>query len=149
PAICNCEDRIPVSTRASKRDTAALRRLRSLAEDAPGPCPRRSPSMSRRTLPLRGFAVTFLFLFAAAFGSAAPKPKVDPQLASRYQALSDSIDPSSLHETIKTLSSYPSRVVGYQGTDEAAKYVKQKFVEAGLADVHEEPLIGGVTVPMV
>src|SRR5205823_6014156 len=88
-------------------------------------------------------------VIAASMAAAAPKPKVDPKLADRYRALAGSIDPSALNQTIRTLSSYPSRVVGYPGTDAAAAYVKSKFQAAGLENVHEEPLIGGVTVPMV
>src|SRR6266568_54442 len=101
--------------------------------------------------------LVFLLLFTAVSAvSPAPKPKVDPEQAKRYQAVAASIDPVALDRTIRTLSTDPrnpsrvvSRVVGYPASDAAAVYVKHAFEAAGLEKVHEEALIGGVTVPMV
>src|SRR5487761_51729 len=45
-----------------------------------------------------------LLLGATSTAFAAPKPKVDPALARRYEALADSIDPKALDQTIRTLS---------------------------------------------
>ena len=104
----------------------------------------------------RHILVFFLLFTAASTVSPAPKPKVDPEQAKRYQAVAASIDPVALDHTIRTLSTDPrnpsrivSRVVGYPDADAAAVYVKRAFQAAGLEKVHEEPLIGGVTVPMV
>src|SRR5690348_5140706 len=96
----------------------------------------------------RSILVLTLLVVAAAAVSAAPKPKVDPAQAKRYEALAASIDPVNLDRTIRTLSTaYPSRVVGYPGADAAANYVESAFKSAGLENVHEEGF--DVTVPMV
>ncbi len=98
--------------------------------------------MSRRLL------VSILFLLSAAAVVAAPKPKVDPQQAIRYQTLAKSIDPGAINGTIRRLSTaFPSRIIGTPGADAAEAYVKQQFEAAGLENVREEGF--DVTVPMV
>jgi ABC-type antimicrobial peptide transport system permease subunit len=96
----------------------------------------------------RHILALLLLLVAAPAVHSAPKPKVDPEVAKRYEALAATIGPRALDQTIRTLStSYPSRVVGYPGADAAADYVERAFQQAGLEQVHSEPF--DVTVPMV
>src|SRR5260370_35281171 len=98
----------------------------------------------------RHILIVLLLIAAASVVYPAPKPKVEPEQASGYLATANSIEPVRLDHTIRTLSTaYPSRIVGYPGSYAAAAYVKQAFESTGLEKVHEEPLIGGVTVPMV
>lgn len=75
------------------------------------------------------------------------KPRVDPRLAATYRAFADEIDPAALNETVRTLSSFPSRVAGYPGADAAADYIEKKFREIGLSNVRREEFT--VTVPVV
>ena len=56
------------------------------------------------------------------------------------------VSADSISNTVKTLSSYTSRVVGYAGADSAYEYLKAEFEEIGLEDIRTETF--PVTVPI-
>ncbi len=72
---------------------------------------------------------------------------VDAKLAEKYRQISASVDAAVMADTIKTLSSNGSRVVGYPGERAAAEYVKAQLGEIlGAGNVSEEKF--EATVPM-
>lgn len=77
---------------------------------------------------------------------AAQKLKVDAKLAHIYETLAAEVEPSSLADTIGTLSSQESRMAGYPGCDAAGKYILEQFKRIGLEDVKVEPFY--VTIPV-
>jgi len=76
--------------------------------------------------------------------TAAPKaatdtmPAVPPLLAQRYKDISGAVDAARIKSDIDVLASYPSRMVGYPGCEQAAQYVEQQFRKIGLQDVEAE-----------
>lgn len=82
----------------------------------------------------------------AAAPAAAANPDVPVLLGDRYKAIAKSIDVSRVESSVKTLSSYPSRMVGYPGCDAAANYIEKQFKDIGLQDVKTEEF--KVTVPV-
>ncbi len=78
--------------------------------------------------------ISSLFL-TVSFLEGQEKVKLTPELRQLYRELTSAVKEENLREVIGRLSSLPSRVVGYPGCDEAARYVKQKFEEIGLQDV--------------
>lgn len=75
-----------------------------------------------------------------------PRPDVPAMLAERYKTIAKSVDTARVKTTVYDLSSYPSRMVGYPGCEEAAKYVEQQFKAVGLKGVRSESF--KVTVPV-
>ena len=73
-------------------------------------------------------------------------PDVPPALAARYKSIAAAIDMDRVKASVNTLASYPSRMVGYPGCDQAADYVEQQFRSIGLQDVAVEKF--RVTVPV-
>lgn len=57
-----------------------------------------------------------------------------------------SVSAESIENTVRTLSSYPSRVVGYAGADSAHAFLRTQFEEIGLQDIRTETF--PVTVPI-
>ena len=55
-----------------------------------------------------------------------------------YEDLVRSVDAGRIRSTVEYLSSFESRVVGYPGCDEAARYIQGQFEEIGLMDVRSE-----------
>lgn len=74
------------------------------------------------------------------------RPAVPALLAQRYKAIAGTVDLSNIRKDIDVLASYPSRMVGYPGCEQAADYVERRFREIGLEDVHTEDF--RVTVPI-
>ena len=89
---------------------------------------------------------------AKAAATAAPatpeeaKPAIPTALANRYKGIAGAIDVSNVKRDVDVLSSYPSRMVGYPGCDQAAKYVEDQFKAIGLKDIKSEDF--KVTVPI-
>ena len=73
----------------------------------------------------RGLLCCFFLLLLLPFQAGAA---VDAKLAQTYKALAATVDPAALRETIRTLSSSGSRVVGYPGEREAAAYAERELV---------------------
>ena len=72
---------------------------------------------------------------------------VDAKLADKYRQIAASVDARALADTVKTLSTNGSRVVGYPGERAAADYVKAQFDELfGANNVKTETFTS--TVPM-
>jgi len=63
-----------------------------------------------------------------------------------YQAAAAAVDEGRLRDTIASLAALGSRVTGYPGAREAARWVAAALREIGLEDVREESF--GVAVPM-
>ena len=63
-----------------------------------------------------------------------------------YHAVAEAVDAGRLRQRIEQLASNGSRVTGYPGAAQAAKYIAAAFREIGLSDVHFEPF--RVAVPM-
>lgn len=78
--------------------------------------------------------------------SAEPTPDVPAAVAERYKALAASLDMGRVKTDITTLSSYPSRIVGYPGCESAAEYIEKQFKSIGLNGVETEKF--KVTVPI-
>jgi hypothetical protein len=74
------------------------------------------------------------------------RPAVPALLAQRYKAISGAVNLSNMRKDIDVLASYPSRMVGYPGCEQAADYVERRFREIGLEDVRTEDF--RVTVPI-
>ncbi|MGC8844151.1 MAG: M28 family peptidase, partial [bacterium] len=79
-----------------------------------------------------------MLVLSVSFVHGQEKVKLTPELRKLYRELTSSVNEKNIHDTIAYLSSLPSRVTGYPGCDEAAKYVKRKFEEIGLQDVTME-----------
>ncbi len=73
-------------------------------------------------------------------------PDVPPLLAERYKSIAQSINISRVKADIVELSSYPSRLAGYPGSEQAASYVEAQFRKIGLQDIESENF--RVTVPV-
>ena len=73
---------------------------------------------------LRGPMLSLACLFALALCTHAG---VDEKLAQKYRDISATIDAKAMADTVRTLSSGGSRVVGYPGERKAADYVKAQF----------------------
>lgn len=58
----------------------------------------------------------------------------------------EAVSAESIENTVRELSSYPSRVVGYAGADSAYEYIRQQFEDIGLQDIRTE--VFPVTVPI-
>jgi hypothetical protein len=72
---------------------------------------------------------------------------VDEKLAQKYRDHAASVDPKAMADTIRTLSTNGSRVVGYPGERKAAEYVESEFKSLfGDANVKSETFTA--TVPM-
>jgi hypothetical protein len=84
--------------------------------------------------------------FIAGIAQGASTQKIDPKLARIYENLASEVDSSKLATTIKTLSSYPSRIAGYPGCIAAGEYVLNEFKRIGLKNVKAEPFY--TTVPV-
>ncbi|GBC99560.1 Aminopeptidase YwaD [bacterium HR17] len=56
-----------------------------------------------------------------------------------YRSLYEGISESNLRQTVSTLASFGSRVVGFPGERLAAEYVRQQFLALGLDAVREQP----------
>ncbi len=74
------------------------------------------------------------------------RPAVPPLLAQRYKDISAAVDTDRIRGDIDVLASYPSRMVGYPGCEQAADYVEQQFHKIGLQDINTEDF--RVTVPI-
>ncbi|HSV72908.1 MAG TPA: FtsX-like permease family protein [Chthonomonadales bacterium] len=66
--------------------------------------------------------------------------------AATYRRLAAEVSPENISETIRTLSSFGSRIAGYPGDAKAAAYVERRFREIGLEQVRSESF--GVVVPV-
>ena len=78
-----------------------------------------------------------------------PEPQVIEPFLGHDRPLEEAlraVSADSISNTVKTLSSYTSRVVGYAGADSAYEYLKAEFEEIGLEDIRTETF--PVTVPM-
>ncbi len=69
-----------------------------------------------------------------------------PALQKEYRFLFNQVNPDYLKQTVDTLASMKSRVAGYPGDADAAKYVENQFRQIGLLNIRTEPF--PVTVPM-
>ena len=58
----------------------------------------------------------------------------------------EAVSLESIGNTVRKLSSYPSRVAGYAGADSAYQYIKQQFQEIGLENIRTEDF--PITVPI-
>ena len=74
------------------------------------------------------------------------KPAIPTALANRYKEIAGAINVSNVKRDVNALSAYPSRMVGYPGCDQAAKYVEDQFKAIGLQDIKSEEF--KVTVPI-
>jgi hypothetical protein len=74
------------------------------------------------------------------------KPDCPDLLAQRYKAVAAAIKIDRVKADVFSLSSYPSRLVGYPGCEKASDYVEKQFREIGLDEVASEPF--RVTVPI-
>lgn len=74
------------------------------------------------------------------------KPACPEPLAKRYKAIAAAINSDRVKADVFTLSSYPSRLVGYPGCEKASEYIERQFREIGLEEVRSEPF--RVTVPI-
>ncbi|MFQ3549931.1 MAG: M28 family peptidase, partial [Armatimonadota bacterium] len=115
------------------------------------------------------FALVVCVLIALLFVPIGPKPKpkvakgelpaasavavvtddsiqVPSSLQERYKAISNAVNIERVKETVYTLGSYESRMVGYEGNEKAAQYVKDQFEKIGLQNVKSEGF--KVTVPI-
>lgn len=63
-----------------------------------------------------------------------------------YSPIVRSVDPNAIKEHVDYLASLGSRMTGYSGCNLAGEYIKEKFLEYGLEDVHFETF--NVTVPV-
>jgi hypothetical protein len=100
---------------------------------------RRRSLLSLLCLALLGFGL-FTYTFRA--GAA-----VDEKLAQTYRDLAASVDQKAMVETVRTLSTGGSRVVGYPGERKAAQYVETQLKSIlGDANVRTETFTA--TVPM-
>ncbi len=70
---------------------------------------------------------------------------VAPELQSAYKQFNGFVKPSNLSATVKTLTSFGSRVAGYPGDAKAAAYVEGQFRTLGLQNVLTDTF--PVTVP--
>ncbi|MYJ00693.1 MAG: hypothetical protein F4104_14060, partial [Gemmatimonadetes bacterium] len=50
----------------------------------------------------------------------------------------ESVSAESIENTVRTLSSHPSRVVGYAGADSAYAYVRDQFEDIGMQYIRTE-----------
>ena len=73
-------------------------------------------------------------------------PAVPTLLAERYKSIAGAVDVGNIKKDIDVLASYPSRMVGYPGCEQAADYVEKRFREIGLEDITTEDF--RVTVPV-
>lgn len=73
-------------------------------------------------------------------------PDVPVLLGQRYKEIAKAINVSRVQSDVVALSSYPSRLAGYPGSEEAASYVERQFREIGLENVRSESF--RVTVPV-
>ncbi|MEI6512996.1 MAG: FtsX-like permease family protein [bacterium] len=90
---------------------------------------------------------TLLLLVLLITAGAFANPKIDKdKLQARYKVLASQIDAARMAETVRFLSSFSSRIPGYEGDKKAANYVQQQFVAAGLENVRREMF--PVTVPI-
>ena len=83
---------------------------------------------------------------SAPAASTVPGPDVPVLLAERYKKIANSVDMDRVKASVTSLSSYPSRMVGYPGTEKAADYVIDQFRKVGLRGVKAENF--KVTVPI-
>ncbi|MEM0328066.1 MAG: FtsX-like permease family protein [Thermoproteota archaeon] len=72
--------------------------------------------------------------------------KTDDSLLNELVTVSHNINVSSVIKHVEYFSSLGSRVTGYQGSQEAASYIYQKFLEYGLSNVSYQYY--NVTVPI-
>jgi len=89
------------------------------------------------------FALIWLEVFATAAWS---QPSVAPEVADAYKRLAGAVSSERIRQTVYQLSSYPSRVAGYPGSEEAAKWIEEQFRQIGLQRVTTEEF--AVTVPV-
>ena len=83
---------------------------------------------------------------SSCYAAATQKLKIDAKLAQTYEKLASEVNPSNLADTVRTLSSHPSRMAGYPGCDAAGKYVYEQFKKVGLENVKTDSFY--VTVPI-
>lgn len=101
---------------------------------------------SRRMTCITG-ALILMLLGITTFAPRLASAAVDEELAKKYKDLAATVDTRAMADTIRTLSSNGSRVVGYPGERFAADYVKKQFVELfGESNVKEDSF--EATVPM-
>ncbi|MEI6914212.1 MAG: FtsX-like permease family protein [Armatimonadota bacterium] len=81
-----------------------------------------------------------LLLAANACLAQEDQPTRDPILEARMRSLAKQVDNGRIAATMKFLSSpeIGSRVIGYPGSEKAAKYVEDQFRAAGITDVATE-----------
>ena len=97
---------------------------------------------------LGGLSVCLSVLIAVSFVSGlAPSAHADvkKELQEAYKRFNAFVKPTNLATTVKTLSSFGSRIAGYPGDRKAAEYVEQQFKELGLSNVQHDDF--HVTVP--
>ena len=78
-----------------------------------------------------------------------PEPQVVQPFLGHDRPLEEALEAvsaESIENTVRELSSYPSRVVGYAGADSAYEYIRQQFEDIGLQDIRTEAF--PVTVPI-
>ena len=90
------------------------------------------------------FALT-TFVLLTAGTKTARAVDVKPELQAAYKDYSRTVNANNLRASVKTLSSFGSRIAGYPGDRKAGDYVEQQFRALGLTNVlHDE---FPVTVP--
>lgn len=96
---------------------------------------------------IRRAVILWLPLLLLLLTGAHPQQKIDvPKLQARYKELIQDISAQRIQETVRTLSSYPSRLAGYDGANQAADYIEQQFRAIGLENVRRESF--SVSVPV-
>jgi hypothetical protein len=118
-----------------------------LAADWQATVARRPVVAGRGTMIVPLLLALTLLSAGVAFPQTFAKPKVDPKLVQTYRELAGTVDASSLNNTVRTLSSNPSRIAGYPGAEAAADYVERRFREIGVTNLRRETF--DVTVPTV
>ena len=78
-----------------------------------------------------------------------PEPVEAPPIVGNDQPLAEAVkivSEEAVNDAIRTLSSYESRVVGYDGAEQAYEYVHQQFEAIGLEDIRTDTF--PVTAPI-
>ena len=77
-----------------------------------------------------------------------PEPVAERTIANDQSlgSVIEMVDGESISEAVRTLSSFQSRVVGYEGDRQAAEFVQNRFEQIGLEDIRVDTF--AVTVPI-
>ncbi|MFH1567424.1 MAG: M28 family peptidase, partial [Gemmatimonadota bacterium] len=91
-------------------------------------------------IPRRGPTAAWLLVLGWVLSATGLRAEVD------YAAIGRLAPPGRVRETIETLARSDSRVVGYEGADQAALYIHQEFLDIGLQDIANQTY--DVSVPV-